>query len=52
MKKGLVFFLSILLLVSSVYALQTTIKQQYQPGETIIIALEGKFFNSIEAKDI
>tara|TARA_Y100000310_G_scaffold239285_2_gene242871 strand:+ start:976 stop:2253 length:1278 start_codon:yes stop_codon:yes gene_type:complete len=51
MKKRIIFILLILIL-PSVLAVETTLKQEYQPGETLIIEITGNFLDNIEPEDI
>lgn len=50
MKKSL--FLLLILLTSSVLALQTDIKSSYQPGETIIFSISGNFLDTLKVENI
>lgn len=54
MKKSILFlaFLAIFLFIPIVLALQTTIKQEYQPGQTLIAEISGNFLDNIKSTDI
>jgi len=50
--KKIVSFLIVLLLLPSVLAITTEIKQTYQPGETLITPILGNILNNIEKGDV
>ena len=50
--KKLVLALLFLFFISSVLALQTTIKQEYKPGETLIAEITGNFIDNLKSEDI
>lgn len=51
MKKSLIFLLFIMALMPFVSSLETTLKNEYKPGETIIFSVSG-LLDNIEKKDV
>lgn len=53
MKKSLMWVLTlVILLLPAVLAIETTIKEKYQPGETLIAEISGNFIDNLKASDI
>jgi len=52
MKKRMIFILIVLFLIPSVLAIETTLKQEYEPGETLITEISGNFIDTIKPSDI
>ena len=50
-KRWLLAFIA-LLMASNVLAIETTIRQEYKPGETLIVSIEGNFLENIKTEDI
>jgi len=52
MKKTGVFILAFLLIIPFSTAIETNLKQEYKPGETLIAEISGNFLEPIKASDI
>jgi len=51
MKKSALFLL-VLFLIPTILAIETTLKENYQPRETLIAEISGNFIDNIKAEDI
>ncbi len=52
MKKRITFILIIFLLLPITLAVETNLKKEYRPGETLITEISGNFIKPIQEKDI
>ncbi len=50
--KKLVLLIFLILLLPTVLAIETTLKQEYQPGETLIAEISGNFISPLKAEQI